>query len=116
MSGEHYVLKDLPLYKEVKKADAEKRRALLDDRERRKKEGTLRKAPRKKRSAAFLSGGAPTKKKKLVLHNKGKEIKLPTPPKELVIPHSTYVKEVTIKEPEVPPCLLFQVVPDISRV
>ena len=30
--GEHYILKDLPIYKEVKEADAEKRRALLDDR------------------------------------------------------------------------------------
>ena len=100
----------------MQKADAQKRRTLLANREMRKKEGTLRKAPGKKRSATSLSGEAPAKKRKLVLHNKGKEIKLPTPPKELVIPHSTYVKEVTIKEPEVPPCLLFQVVPDISRV
>ncbi|RVW72061.1 hypothetical protein CK203_054048 [Vitis vinifera] len=30
--GEHYILKDLPFYKEVQKADAQKRRALLDDR------------------------------------------------------------------------------------
>ncbi|RVW86984.1 hypothetical protein CK203_043517 [Vitis vinifera] len=43
---------DLPIYKEVKEADAEKRRALLDDREKRKNEGTLRKAPGQKRSAA----------------------------------------------------------------
>ena len=43
--GEYYVLKDLPIYQEVKEADAEKRRALLDDREKRKNEGTLRKAP-----------------------------------------------------------------------
>ncbi|RVW60311.1 hypothetical protein CK203_084067 [Vitis vinifera] len=40
-------------------------------------------------------------KKKLVL-NKGKEIKLPTPPKEFVIPPSTYVKEVTIREAGTP--------------
>ena len=89
----------------MKKADAQKRRALLDDREGRRKEGTLRKAPSKKRSAPSLPAGAPTKKKnrrRLVLNNKGKEIKLPTPPKELVIPPSTYVKEVTIREPEVP--------------
>ena len=103
VSREHYVLKDLPFYKEVKKADAQKRQALLDDREGRKKEGTLPKAPGKKRSATSLSGEAPAKKRKLVLHNKGKEIKLPTPPKELVIPPSTYVKEVTIREPKVPP-------------
>ena len=43
--GEHYILKDLYFYKEVKEADAEKRRTLLDDRERRKNEGTLWKAP-----------------------------------------------------------------------
>ena len=90
VSGEHYVLKDLPFYKEVKKADAEKRRALLDNRERRKKEGTLRKAPGKKRSAASLPGKAPAKRRKLVLHNKGKEVKLPTPPKEFV-PSSYYL-------------------------
>ena len=110
VSREHYVLKDLPFYKEVKKADAQKRQALLDDREGRKKEGTLPKAPGKKRSAPSLPAGAPAKKKnwrKLVLNNKGKEIKLPTPPKELVIPPSTYVKEVTIREPEhaVPPSI-----------
>ena len=45
VSGEHYILKDLPIYQEVKKADAEKHRALLDDWEKRKNEGTLRKAP-----------------------------------------------------------------------
>ena len=90
VSGEHYVLKDLPFYKEVKKADVEKRRTLLDDWERRKKEGTLRKAPKKKRSAASLPGGAPAKKRKLVLHNKGKEIKPPTPPKEFVRSPITY--------------------------
>ena len=106
VSREHYVLKDLPFYKEVKKADAQKRQALLDDREGRRKEGTLRKAPGKKRSAPSPSTGAPAKKKnqrRLVLNNKGKEIKLPTSPKELVISPSTYVKEVTIRESEVPP-------------
>ncbi|RVW46273.1 hypothetical protein CK203_096235 [Vitis vinifera] len=75
----------------------------LPKKERRKKEGTLRKAPRKKRSTASFPGEASAKRRKLVLHNKGKEIKLPTPPKELVIPPSTYVKEVTIREPEVSP-------------
>ena len=89
MPGEHYILKDLPFYKEVQKVDAQKRRALLDDREGKRKEGTLRKAPGKKRSAPSFPAGAPAKeknKRKLVLNNKGKEIKPPTPPKELVIP------------------------------
>ena len=98
--GEHYVLKDLRFYKEVKKADAEKRRALVDDRERRKKEGTLWKAPGKKHSAASLLGKALAKRRKLVLHNKGKEVKLPTPSKEVVRPPITYEKEGTIKELE----------------
>ncbi|KAL6347490.1 hypothetical protein AAG906_026012 [Vitis piasezkii] len=99
--GQHYILKDLPFYKEVQKADAQKRRALLDDREGRRKEGTLRKAPGKKRPAPSPPAGAPAKKKKKV-SNKGKEVKLPTPPKEVVIPPITYEKEVTIKEPENP--------------
>ncbi|RVX10628.1 hypothetical protein CK203_016862 [Vitis vinifera] len=51
---DHYVIKDLPFYKEVRKADAEKHQALLDDLEGRRKEGTLRKAPEKKRSASSL--------------------------------------------------------------
>ena len=45
--------------------------------------------------------GAPAKKKKKVF-SKGKEVKLPTPPKEFVIPPVTYEKEVTIQEPENP--------------
>ncbi|RVW33122.1 hypothetical protein CK203_111164 [Vitis vinifera] len=87
---------------EVQKAKAQKRRALLDDREGKKKEGTLRKAPGKKCCAASLPSGAPAKKNKKLTLNKGKEIKLPTPLKELVIPPITYVKEVTIREPEHP--------------
>ena len=43
--GEHYTVKDLPIYQEFKEADTEKRRALLDNREKKKNEGTLRKAP-----------------------------------------------------------------------
>ena len=104
MPREHYVLKDLPFYKEVRKADAQKRQALLDDWEGRRKDGTLQKAPGKKRSASSLPAGAPAKKKnkkKLVL-NKGKEIKLPTPPKEVVMSPPTFVKEITIREPELP--------------
>ncbi|RVW53142.1 hypothetical protein CK203_080642 [Vitis vinifera] len=79
VSGEHYVLKDLQFYKEVKKADAQKRQTLLDDREGRRKEGTLRKAPGKKRSTPSSLAGAPAKKK-----NRRR-------------------LEVTIRESEVPP-------------
>ncbi|RVW76740.1 hypothetical protein CK203_047555 [Vitis vinifera] len=49
--GEHYTVKDLPIYEALKEADAEKRRALLDNREKKKNEGTLRKAPGQKRDA-----------------------------------------------------------------
>ena len=99
--GEHYILKDLPFYKQVQQADAEKRRVLLVDRERRKKEGTLRKAPGKKWSASSPPAGALAKKKKKTFE-KGKEVEIPPPPKEVVIPPLTYVKEVTIKKPENP--------------
>ncbi|RVW56304.1 hypothetical protein CK203_114158 [Vitis vinifera] len=38
--GEHYIVKDLPIYQALKEADAEKRRALLDNQEKKKNEGT----------------------------------------------------------------------------
>ena len=72
VSREHYVLKDLPSYKEVHKVDAQKRQALLDDREGKRKEGTLRRAPGKKRFAPSLPVGATSKKKKKLVLNKGK--------------------------------------------
>ena len=62
----------------------------------------MRKALGEKRPASSPPAGAPAKKKnkkKLVL-NKGKEIKLPTPPKEVVMPPPTFVKKITIREPE----------------
>ena len=62
----------------------------------------MRKAPGKKRSAPSLPAGAPPKKKKKLVLNKGKEIKLPTPSKEVVMPPPTFVKEITIREPELP--------------
>ncbi|RVW87312.1 hypothetical protein CK203_037254 [Vitis vinifera] len=88
---EHYILKDLPFYKEVQQADAEKRRALLDDRERRKNEGTLRKALGKKTVRILSSGWRSSEEEKEDFH-KGKEVEIPPPPKEVVIPPSTYVK------------------------
>ena len=61
------------------------------------------KAPGRKRPASAPPAGAPAKKKKKLVLNKGKEITLPTPPKVVVMPPPTFVKEVTIREPEVPP-------------
>ncbi|RVW57338.1 hypothetical protein CK203_079277 [Vitis vinifera] len=95
-----YVLNILPRRLPEEKVDVRTRKARLTNREVKRKEGLLRKAPGGKRSAPSLVG-APTKKKKKV-STKGKEVKLPTPPKEFVIPHVTYEKEVTIQEPENP--------------
>ncbi|RVX02383.1 hypothetical protein CK203_028415 [Vitis vinifera] len=96
-SWEHYIMKDLPIYKEVKEVDAEKRRALLDNREKRKNDGTLRKAPGQKRSAASPPRKALAKKRKLVKNAKG--VKEPTPPKEFVLSPITHEAEVIIEEP-----------------
>ena len=84
MSGEHFVLKDLPFYTEVRKANAQTRRALLNAWEERRQEGTLRKAPGDKRSAPFSPADAPAGKKKKV-PTKGIVIKSPTPTKGIVI-------------------------------
>ena len=107
VAGEHFVLQDLPLYAAVQKASTRTRKARLNNREVKRKEGLLRKAPGGKRPSSSPPAGAPAKKEKKV-SNKGKELKPPTPPKEFVIPPSTYVKEVTIREPEYP------VLPSIS--
>nr|CAN66182.1 hypothetical protein VITISV_025182 [Vitis vinifera] len=95
--GEHYTVKDLPIYQESKEADAEKRRALLDNREKKKNEGTLRKAPGQKRGAASPTNKDPAKKRKLVKNGKG--VKEPTPPKEFAPPPITHKAEVIIEEP-----------------
>ncbi|RVW37161.1 hypothetical protein CK203_111743 [Vitis vinifera] len=100
VAGEHFVLQYLPFYAAVQKVDARTRKARLTNREVIRKEGLLRKAPGGKRSV-LSPAGAPAKKKKKVF-SKGKEVKLPTPPKEFVIPPVTYEKEVTIQEPENP--------------
>ena len=94
--GEHFILKDLPFYKEVQEVDAPKRRARLDDQEEKRKEGLLRKAPGGKRSSPSPAGAPTTKKRKV--SKKGKEVKIPTPPKEFVPPPITYEAEVTIQE------------------
>ena len=84
----------------MQKVDARTRKACLTDWEVKRKEGLLWKAPGGKRSAPSPAGTPAKKKKKVSL--KGKEVKLPTPPKEFVIPPITYEKEVTIQEPENP--------------
>ncbi|RVW15511.1 hypothetical protein CK203_096436 [Vitis vinifera] len=95
--GEHYTVKDLPIYQEFKEADAEKRRALLDNREKKNNEGTLRKAPGQKRDADSPPKKNPAKKRKLVKNGKG--VKEPTPLKEFAPPPVTHEAEVMIEEP-----------------
>ena len=97
VSGEHFVLQDLPFYAAVQEVDARMRKARLTDRDDKRKEGLLRKAPGGKRSAPSPAG-APAKKKGKVTE-KGKEVKIPTPSKEFVRPPITYEAEVIIKEP-----------------
>ena len=96
--GEHYTVKDLPIYQALNEADAEKRRALLDNREKKKNEGTLRKAPGQKRDADSSPKKTAAKKRKLVKKN-GKDVKEPTPPKEFAHPPITHEAEVMIEEP-----------------
>ena len=115
VAGEHFVLPDLPFYAAVQKADVRTRKARLNNREEKRKDELLWKAPGGKRPTSSPPAGALAKKKKNV-SNKGKEVKPPTSPKEFVCPPSTYVKEVTIREPETPSRPLFQAVSDISQV
>ncbi|RVX15686.1 hypothetical protein CK203_009087 [Vitis vinifera] len=68
VSGKHFVLKDLPFYTEVRKADAQARRVLLNEWEERRQEGTLRRAPGDKRSAPFPPAGAPAGKEEEGFH------------------------------------------------
>ena len=48
VSGEHFLLKDLPFYKRAREADSKVRQERLDQREEKRQEGTLRKAPGEK--------------------------------------------------------------------
>ena len=48
VSGEHFVLKDLPFYERARKVDAKARQERIDQQEEKRQEGTLRKAPGEK--------------------------------------------------------------------
>ena len=96
--GEHFVFKDLPFYKEVRKVDAQARRARLTEREERRQERTLRKAPGDKRSVPSPPAGAPAGKKKKV-PTKGKAIKPPTSTKGVVIKLLAPTKGIVISSP-----------------
>ena len=94
--GEHFILKDLPFYTAVRKADAQARKALLNEREEKRQEGTLLKAPGDKRSTPSPPIGSPTGKKKKV-PTKGKTIKPPTPTKGVVIKSPAPTKGIIIR-------------------
>ncbi|KAL6319275.1 hypothetical protein AAG906_013949 [Vitis piasezkii] len=87
--GEHYTVKELPLYQEAQEADAEKRRKLLEERDKKKNEGTIRKAPGQKGGPDPPPKETPVKRRKLVKKN-GKDVREPTPPKEFPAPQITY--------------------------
>ncbi|RVW71383.1 hypothetical protein CK203_060945 [Vitis vinifera] len=95
--GEHYTVKELPLYQEAKEADAERRRKLLEDRDQKKTEGTIRKAPGQKR------GPDSPPKKTSGKREAGEEAweghEGTHPPKEFPPPQTTYEGEVMIEEP-----------------
>ncbi|RVW60645.1 hypothetical protein CK203_048848 [Vitis vinifera] len=79
--GEHFVLKDLPFYMEVRKADAQARKALFNEREKRRQEGTLRRAPGDERSAPLPPADAPSGKEEEGSH-KGNSKKISSSHKE----------------------------------
>ncbi|RVW67701.1 hypothetical protein CK203_063382 [Vitis vinifera] len=72
--GEHYTVKELPLYQEAKEADAKRRRKLLEDRDQKKTEGTIRKAPGQKRGSDSHPKKTSGKRGKLVKKH-GKDAK-----------------------------------------
>lgn len=64
VSGEHFVLKDLPFYEEAHKADVTACQERLDQREEKRQERKLRRAPGEKSRASFFAACPPVKKKK----------------------------------------------------
>lgn len=61
---EHYVLKDLPFYKEAREVDARARQERLDQREEKRQERKLKRAPSEKGRASSFGACSPAKKKK----------------------------------------------------
>ncbi|RVW81079.1 hypothetical protein CK203_045365 [Vitis vinifera] len=96
--GEHYTVKDFPIYEALKEADSKKRRLLLEGREKKKNEGTLRKAPGQKGDTDSSPKKDPVKRRKLVKKH-GKDTKKPTPPLEFAPPPIIHEAEVMIEEP-----------------
>lgn len=67
VSGEHFVLKDLPFYAKAHETDAQAHQERLSHREERRQEGTLRRAPGEKRRAPSPPACPPVQKKKRTL-------------------------------------------------
>ncbi|KAL6328594.1 hypothetical protein AAG906_038789 [Vitis piasezkii] len=66
VSGEHFVLQDLPFYTEAREADAQARQERLSQREVKRQEGTLRRAPGEKRPTSLPPTRPSVEKKKMV--------------------------------------------------
>ena len=75
MPREHYVLKDLPFYKEARKVDGKARHERLDKREEKRQEGKLRRTPGEKDRASSSVACPSAKKKK----SSAKAVKVSTP-------------------------------------
>ncbi|RVW35676.1 hypothetical protein CK203_103486 [Vitis vinifera] len=95
--GEHYTVKELPLYQEAKEADAERRRKLLEDRDQKKLKALSGRLP--DRSGVRTPSKENFRKKGKLVKKHGKDAKEPTPPKEFPPPQTTYEGEVMIEEP-----------------
>ncbi|RVW16895.1 hypothetical protein CK203_088638 [Vitis vinifera] len=95
--GEHYTVKELPLYQEAKEADAERRRKLLEDRDQKKLKALSGRLP--DRSGVRTPLQENFRKKGKLVKKHGKDAKEPTPPKEFPPPQTTYEGEVMIEEP-----------------
>ncbi|RVW13435.1 hypothetical protein CK203_102342 [Vitis vinifera] len=96
--GEHYTVKELPLYQEAKEADAERRRKLLEDRDQKKLKALSGRLPDRSGVRTPPPKKTSGKRGKLVKKH-GKDAKEPTPPKEFPPPQTTYEGEVMIEEP-----------------
>ena len=79
VSGEHFVLRDLPFYEEAREADAKARQERLEQREEKRQEEKLRRAPGEMGRVSPSVAHPPTEKKKKTIV---KAIKVATPTPE----------------------------------
>lgn len=79
VSGEHFVLKDLPFYEEAREADTKARQERLEQREEKMQERKLRKALGERGHGSSSMGSPPVEKKKKKTIAKVIKVVSPTP-------------------------------------